>query len=288
MDFTVDIPDVAPPSVLREGKKLLLCLPWYKTASPLTTFCMMALADRTKMGISLGFGDAFIAHSRNKLATQFVNSSLEWMFTVDDDMILPFGDANWFRGNTGFKKFTDFYAGMHTIDRLQSHGKTLIGVTYFGRWREGLPIFAEGKASDLELRRNGPRNEIRPTQWIGTGGLLIHRSVFLAIEENFPHLSRAANNGTGQWFTSSEHDLKKAFDQIRDVLEDTLRSEPGRIAEALKIWYAGDAKARAVSNLGVGEDVIFCRRAAQSGHQPYVDLGCWAGHVGNCVYPILP
>jgi hypothetical protein len=262
-------------------------MPWYKTASPLTTFCMMALVDRTKMGVSLGFGDAFIAHSRNKLATQFVSSPLEWMMTVDDDMILPFGDANWFRGNTRFKKFPDQFAGLNAIDRLQSHGKTLVGVTYFGRWMEGLPIFAEGKASDIDLRRNGPRNEIRPTQWIGTGGLLIHKSVFLDIEKRFPHLSRAANNGTGQWFTSSEHDLRNSVTDIRKILEDNLLSEASRVARALEALNAAEAKSRAVSNLGVGEDVIFCRRAAQAGHQAFVDLGCWAGHVGNCVYPIL-
>jgi len=38
------------------------------------------------------------------------------------------------------------------------------------------------------------------------------------------------------------------------------------------------------SKLGTGEDVIFCHRARQAGHQPYVDLDCVAGHCGSHVY----
>src|SRR5262245_1461716 len=115
-----------PPEMLREGRSVLVALPWYKSASPLTTFSLLAMADRSRMAFSLGFGDAFIAHSRNKLATQFVNSKLEWMLMVDDDMVLPFGDAAWFNGTTQFK-LADKFASMHTLNRLLSHGKTLVG-----------------------------------------------------------------------------------------------------------------------------------------------------------------
>jgi hypothetical protein len=98
----------------REGRHLFVALPWYKSASPLTTFSLLAMADRSRMAFGLGFGDAFIAHSRNKLATQFVNSTLEWMLMVDDDMVLPFGDAAWFNGTTQFR-LDDKFAGLHTV-----------------------------------------------------------------------------------------------------------------------------------------------------------------------------
>lgn len=285
MDTEVQTPVVPIPETLfREGKTLLLALPFYKTASPLTMFSLLALMDRSKMGVSLGFGDAFIIHSRNKLATQLVNSSLEWMFFVDDDMILPFGDAKWFNANTDLR-FTEEFAGVNVINRLMSHKKTLIGVTYFGRWRKGPPVFAEGKALEASLRRDGPRNEIRPTKWIGTGGLLIHRSVLLDIEKRFPHLSRDENKGVGQWFSPSEHDLKNAVSEVKEVLEGSI-SDAAKVLRVLELLRAAEARARAHSGLGTGEDVSFCVRAAQAGHQPFIDLGCWAGHVGSCVYPI--
>jgi len=267
------------PDSLREGRKVLVALPWYKSASPLTTFALLAMSDRTKMAYALGFGDAFIAHSRNKLATQFVNSSLDWMIMVDDDMVMPFGDAAWFNGNTGFN-LPEKFAGQHTINRLLSHGKTLVGATYFGRWRAGHPVFAEGQAMEKLLRRDGPRDELRPTKWVGTGVCLFHRTVFLDIEREFPHLSREANNGVGQWFTSSEHDMHKAIARVLDEADMSIE-EAGRILKEAK------HRSSVHSSLGMGEDVQLCVRATQSGHQPYVDIGLWCGHVGGCVYPIL-
>lgn len=269
-----------PPESLREGRNVFVALPWYKSASPLTTFSLLAMADRTRMAFGLGFGDAFIAHSRNKLATQFVNSSLEWMLMVDDDMVLPFGDAAWFNGNSGLK-LADKFAGLHTLNRLLSHGKTLVGALYFGRWRAGHPVFAEGHQMEEILRTRGPRDEVAPTKWVGTGVCLFHRTVFLDIERVFPHLSREANGGTGQWFTSSEHDLQKAVAEV-------IKLGPGQdIEELLGTLETARRKSSIHSNMGMGEDVQLCVRAMQSGHQPHVDLGLWCGHIGNFCYPLL-
>lgn len=268
------------PAILREGKKVLVGLPWYKSASPLTTFCLLAMADRRTMGFSLGFGDAFIAHSRNKLATQFVNSSMEWLISCDDDMVLPMGDAAWFNGNSGMN-LPEKFAGMHTFDRLLSHGKTIVGATYFGRWKKGHPVFAEGQQMEDFLRRNGPVDECRPTRWIGTGCSIFHRTVFLDIERQFPQLSREANGGVGQWFTSSEHDLHKAVEEIE------ARGPDQDLQQVLRELSAARVKSGIHSSLGMGEDVQCCIRASQSGHQPHVDLGLWCGHVGSFVYPLL-
>lgn len=268
------------PEVLHENRKVLVALPWYKSASPLTTFSLLAMMDRSRMAVSLGFGDAFIAHSRNKLATQFVNTDFEWMLMVDDDMVIPFGNAEWFNSHTGFRLKPEF-AGLHTIDRLLSHGKTIVGGMYFGRWRAGHPVFAEGKQMEDHLRKHGPMNEVRPTRWVGTGCTLFHRSVFLDIEKAFPFLSRKANEGTGQWFTSSEHDLNSAVDDILDAPKQTAEQMVRKLREA-------KTKSGVHSSLGMGEDVQLCIRATQAGHQPHIDLGLWCGHVGGCVYPILP
>lgn len=269
-----------PSDLLSEGRQVLIALPWYRTASPLTTFSLLAMMDRSKYAITLNFGDAFIAHARNKIATQFVNSKMQWMWSADDDMIYPWGDPKWFNSHTKLNLPTKF-AGLHALDRLMSHGKTLIGLTYFGRAEGFPPVFSEGPQLCDELLRNGPRDEIRPVKWIGTGGMLTHRSVFLDIETKFPHLSREQNNGVGQYYTSSEHDLHVAVDEVLRLCE----AETGSFKEIADILTRAKHKAKIHSGLGMGEDVQMCVRATQAGHQPYVDLACWAGHVGGAVYP---
>jgi hypothetical protein len=269
-----------PADALRENKRVLIALPWYRAAHPLTTVALLNLFQKDCMATSISFGDAFIAHARNKLASKFLASKFDWMLMLDDDMVPPCGNAAWFNEQTKLK-FPEWAAGFNTIERLISHGKTLIGATYFGRSPGAPPVFAEGISRNEDLLRTGPRNEIIPTKWIGTGCLMFHRSVFTAIEEKFPHLSREQNNGTGQWFTSSEHDLHRAVEEAILLLESGANFRV--IQEVLE---AGKRKSQVHSSMGMGEDVQFCVRATQAGHQPYVDLGLWNGHYGPACYPL--
>lgn len=256
-----------------EGRQVMLCLPHYKTSNPRTSFSLMAMFDRRRMAQSLDFGDAFVAHSRNKLAAGFLRSKMEWALFVDDDNVPPFGNAALYNSFTGFN-LPDKFAGMHGIDRLMSHGKTLIGGLYRGRWPQSGPVFGEGPAFTRYLEE-APRDEIRETQWVGFGFVLIHRSVFEDIEKAFPDLARDEDGSCGNWFTSSEHDLVKAVQQA------LAESDPEIMRKILEL---GLAKSNRTSNLGVGEDVIFCRRAAQAGHPCFVDLGCIVAHLGEFPY----
>lgn len=287
-------PNTAPPipkieEAMWEGKKVAIALPWYKTTSPLTAFCIMGLIDRAKTAIMLNFGDAFIVHTRNSLADGFLQSGVEWMLTVDDDMVVPWGNASWFNAFTDFN-LPDKFAGMHTLNRLMSHNKTLIGALYFGRWKTGKPVYAEGSVEQKEMNfaHSGPHDMIRPTRWVGTGCMLIHRTVFLDIEKTFPHLSRNGEGKWGNWFTSSEHDLRKASELALMILSDTSTSEAARVAEAHKTIEWAKKLSDANSNLGMGEDVTFCIRAAAAGHQPHVDLGLICGHQGSKIYGNRP
>ena len=267
-----------------EGRQVCVVFPWYKTSSPKTVFSLMSLLDRTRMAVMLDYGDAFIAHSRNKLADQFLKTGLEWMLTVDDDMILPFGNSALFKSFTGFK-CADKFAGMNTVDRLLSHGKTLVGALYMGRWTHGRPVYAEAnQKAEEEWARKGPHDVVKPTQWVGTGCMLIHRTVFLDIEKKFPILARGSGGTGGQWFTSSEHDLKQSAVECLSILRDSTVPETVRVAEVLSKLEQGMHYSSRNSGLGVGEDVIFCRRAGQSGHQPHVDCGLRCGHIGEFVY----
>lgn len=259
------------------SKKVALLLPFYKSVHPLTTFCLMAIYDRERMRVFQNYGDAFIAHSRNTLARRFLESDCEFSVWFDDDMVFPIGNAQWYNRATGFG-FVDKFAGMNTIDRLLGHNKTFVGGLYFGRSRGGKPMYAEGCGSQTEaaLCRKGPQDVIKPTKWCASGVWLVHRKVFEDISKRWPHLS------SGQWFSSSEHNLVNASSLARKELED--ESKPVDRAALSKLLGDGLYLAGKNSPVGLGEDVQFCYRAAQVGHQPHIDLGLVCGHMGSCCY----
>jgi len=277
-----DVGSLVLDSKLQEGRRVAILLPWYKSTNPVTAFSVMSLLDRTKMSVMLNFGDAFIAHTRNTLAECFLKSPAEWAVTIDDDMVLPCGKAEWFNSFTRFN-LPEKFSGRNAVTRLLSHGKTLVGALYFGRWAHGKPVYAEGmsdKAEEAWARRE-PQDICKPTKWVGTGCMLIHRSVLLDIEREFPNLARNPQGSKGQWFTSSEHDLREATTEALAILGDAAVSEDVRIRSAQVLIQGAQKRA---PSLGVGEDVIFCRRALQAGHQPYVDCGLICGHMGNHIY----
>ena len=276
-----------PEGVLRESRRCLIALPWYREANPLTTVALLHLFQRDRMTTSISFGDAFIAHARNKLASKFLQTNFEWMLMLDSDMVPPCGNAAWFNDVTGLK-LPEWAAGLNAVERLISAGKTVIGATYFGRSPGRPPIFAEGIQHKDRLLKSGPVDQVNPTKWVGTGCFLVHRSALTAIEERFPLLSREKNNGTGQWFTSSEHDLHDSVARAIAALEKSNPTSMNMGAEqaAVRILKDGLLRASVHSSLGMGEDVQFCVRATQSGHPPHVDLGLWAAHIGDAVYPL--
>lgn len=265
-------------------QKVLIVCPWLKSVSPITSFCVTQLADKRRTSMALNFGDAFVAHSRNKCTDAFLKSTLEWAFWIDDDMVIPFGNATWYRSYTGWPNYPDPFAGFNAIDRLLSHRKTLVGGVYFGKHPTGLPVYNEGvRPSEADYVRKGPKDEVKPTRWVGTGCLLTHRSVFEDIEKKFPLLARGADGKGGQWFTSSEHNLMDGILRTRDMLSvGAMTGE--KCLKAYEMLEGLAVEARGKSTLGMGEDVQLCTRATEAGHQPYVDLGLVCGHIGTTVY----
>jgi hypothetical protein len=244
---------------------------------------MARITDSRKTAIALHYGDAFVAHSRNSSADLFLSTDLEWMLTIDDDMVVPFGHAGWYKANTGFD-FPEKFLGFNALDRLLSHGKTLVGALYFGRHPKGPPVYNEGAsdAQEAAFARSGPHDKVKATRWVGTGCMLIHRKVFEDIEKTFPELARNGKKG-GNWFTSSEVSLLDRVTKIRDSLMNGPMD--GRKAyAALEGLQSAISVARHENPLGSGEDVSFCLRAAAAGHVPHVDMGLICGHVGSCVY----
>ncbi|SRR5258706_7813348 len=278
------LPVEPPKAITLFDKKVMIALPWYKQAHPVTAFCVAQLLDKRKTSSVLNFGDAFIAHSRNSIADVFLRSDLDYLMSVDDDMVLPIGNAPWFKAYSGWNWMPDEFAGLNTLDRLMSHKKSVVGALYFGRHSNGPPVFSEGAQPEMaKIARQAPQDKLFKTNWVGTGAILIHRQVFLDIEKRFPRLARDSEGNKGQWFTSSEHGLMEELDRMREMLSKGPMDGP----KALKAYEMAEgmaAKARQSSGLGVGEDVIFCRRAREAGHECFVDFGLVAGHIGYATY----
>lgn len=266
-------------------KKVLVAMPWYKSTHPITSFCVSQILDRRRTAAALSCGDAFLVHARNKIVDYFLGTDLDFLLTIDDDMVVPFANSKFFREYTGWSEFPDPFASFHALDRLLASGKKLIGATYFGKHMKASPVFAEGPKLVDEIKK-GPRDEVRPTNWCGTGCLLIHRDVCLGIEKRFPDLSRGADGKGFQGFTSSEHHAMDVIRKTKEMLS-VGPMDGQKAVRAFQMLIDGEVKAKSQSGLGVGEDVIFCRRAAEAGFQPHVDLGLWCGHLGTACYPII-
>jgi len=288
-DKTAGVPLVgtAPRSVFETrhmNEKIMIVLPWMKMTNPVTAYSVMRLIDNRRHSACMNYGDAFVVHTRNTCADLFLQSKNDWMLTIDDDMVVPFGSAKWFNANTGFE-LPEPFASVNALDRMLSHQKTLVGALYFGRHKHGVPMYNEGAnyPTEAAYARKAPYNECKPTRWVGTGCMLIHRTVYEAIEKKFPNLARRSNAKGGQWFTSTEHNVMADLEKLQKMLS----TGPMTGDKCLSAYSAIEqilAAARNKSTLGMGEDVAFCIRAQESGHQPYIDLGTVCGHIGTCVY----
>lgn len=273
------------PAFVAYGKKILVGLPWQKITNPVTAFCVSRLVDSRRCACTLNFGDAFVAHTRNSIGDTFLASDLEWLLMIDDDMVIPVGSAEVFRAYTGFD-FPEKFMALHAIDRLMSHGKTLVGALYYGRQSLNAPaVFNEAAANKTisDQFRKVPRDEVRQTRWVGTGCVLIHRKVFEDIEKKFPRLARGGDKKGGHWFTSCEAGLLERLDTLRDSFRGKQldgQSAYTMLAELEK----SIAIAKQENTLGYGEDVSFCMRAAAAGHPAFVDLGLRCGHLGHYCY----
>jgi hypothetical protein len=237
-----DVESVGETKVPWQGRDLMVLMPSGRTTTPETMYSLLASFDRTTMQYNLQVGMTHI-QARNVLATRFLESGCQWSLWVDDDMAWPCGNPKWFKNITGRHDLSDRWAGMNAIHRLVSHQKTIIGGLYFGRVAPYTAQYAAAFADSAEsqMAKQGPFDKIKPTDWVATGFLLVHRSVYLDILDKNPSL-RSPNT----------------------------KSKPHAFFTPT-----------GASNSLQGEDVAFCERARYAGHQPYVDLGCLVAHRGD-------
>lgn len=280
------------------GKDVMLCLPQYKTTNPQTLFSLLGIWDRAKFGALVEYGDAFIIHARESLADKFLKSGLPFSLWMDDDMIVPMGDANWFRNQTGMHFLTDEFAGLHTGNRLRSHEKSIVGGLYFGRKPHGRAMYYDAMVDSLEgaqenrRAHTAPINGIKQTKWVGTGCLWVAREVFLDIQNTHPHLAPTFPKEPFHFFSNASDGAMLRFDEIEAQLGAAKQQAEGGSHE-VALQHLNDAvrlvaEARS-DNLRTahhmqGEDQTFGIRAGKAGHPSFVDLGLVCGHIGTCVY----
>jgi hypothetical protein len=292
---------VMPPELPKDaewaGKDVFLAMPSYKTTNPLTLYSILGLWDRAKFGGNIKFNDAYIIHARNLLAHDFLATGLEGCFWIDDDMVVPMGSAGWFNQYTGFN-LSGTYAGLHTVNRLRSHGKSLVGALYYGRNPSGRAMYyeallntPEGNAEDSRAHQ-APRDELKATRWFGSGCFYNSRQVLLDIKAQMPHLAPQHPSEPWGFFSNSEDGLLRRMPQAK-ALVDSAASEvkggsgekaAGLLADLQKLLSEAEEDTKRNNRLHQGEDQTFGIRAGQCGHQPYVDMAVVCGHIGSAIY----
>lgn len=229
------------------GTKVAILACSNRKPEPLTVASLFKLYDSRSM-VYEPFGFNSLYHVRNMAAAWFLKSGLEWSFWSDDDSVHPCGDAAWFKRATGQPEMPDSYAGVHAINRLLATGKKIVGCSYVSRTGNATPQFSGGQSLEMsEQVRAGPRNHVLKRDWIGFGGALVHRDVFLDIIKTQTEEIRVRND-------SIKARLGYEFSFFRPVEDD------------------------------IGDDISFCARARKAGHEVFVDLAVASGHVGSKVY----
>ena len=300
VELVFQVPEPSPLSgydAQWAGKEIFLALPCYKTSEPRTLFSILGLWDRSKYGASVRYGDAYVSHTRNNLARDFLSTGLPEILWIDDDMIVPTGNAGWFNYHTGFE-FEEAFAGMHTPTRLRSHGKTIVGGLYFGRGPRARAVYYEAMLSSSaglmedKMAHAAPADRLRQCWWTGTGCLWHKREVFLDIQKAFPNLAPESTHEPWHFFSNRDDLLAKAFPEIKanvDAAAQEMRKQNGaeaqrHILDALRQLEDASKDTVIHSALQQGEDQTFGKRAKVAGHQSHVDHGVVCGHVGTCVY----
>ena len=253
-----NIPSVEPVKqqeiTMWDGRKVALLLPVYKTFNPDTHFTLFANYSTygpDKIAIPRPLKGTCIWEARNRMIDSAYKTmpNVESYLMCDDDMILPFGFPDHFNAFFG-SNLPQAKAGQIAFSRIMSHDqeKGIVGSLYFGRHANGRSQcewgFYNTMTKDDELRR-GEHDGLVPMVWVGTGFIRIQRWVIEKMR---------AEIDAGRWPECKPSDESK--------------------------WYGYFTPLR----VGIGEDVSFCKRAAEIGIQTYLDASLVCLHNGECNY----
>ena len=184
-----------------EGRDIMVGFPCYKTTNPVTAFTLLAMAldfGREKIRFDMSIGDAMVYHSRNSIAAKFLETDAKWLLMMDDDIIPSIGRPGWMRTWVpSARNIQDLPLQRHVIHRLVGSGKTLIGGAYFGRQEGGALMCSE---LSLTEKARAYADEVVPVDWVATGCMLVHRTVFEDIQKKYPELKGKTPTGAFNFF----------------------------------------------------------------------------------------
>lgn len=149
--------------------------------------------------------DSMIARSRNILAAAFLKTDYEWSLWIDDDMIIPNGDANWFKKSVKRPDIHDQFAGVIAPFQLASWGedKLLVSAVYYSR--QGDDRITAGFNSGTSMINKVPSKSLMPARYAGLGCCMVHRKVYEDILQRHPDLWKT-NSNECQVFSTMEGD----------------------------------------------------------------------------------
>jgi hypothetical protein len=197
-----------------------------------------------------------VIEARNDLAQKFLATGAEWAIFVDSDGVFPCGSGGLLR-KIGLS-LPEPKASRNFIERLMSHpaDKLIVGALYKDR-RGGTRAqcelgFKSPQENERLLKMFDPAvkstDGLEPCGWVGFSAVRVHRSVFLKMIEAAKPGGPLADIAPP---AGRENDAYGFFDTTRQAR---------------------------------GEDVKFCRRAAQVGVSVFLDTGCILGHIGSKIY----
>ena len=237
--------------------QVALLLPAYESIEPVTFFTLFKAIKGYGIDkiVMIPKWRTLIVEARNDLAERALLTKAEWFIWGDVDSVVPCGNSAVAR-KYGLN-IPEHKSSRNAITRLMSHpaDKLIVGALYKDR-RGGRKAQCEGGfKSDAENARllgffdgKTQGDDLEKHGWVGFGMVRTHRSVFERMKE-------AAKPG--------------------GPLEE-IAPPKGRENEPYG-YFDTTRQAR-------GEDVKFCRRAAQIGVDVWVDPGCLLGHIGKVTF----
>lgn len=187
-------------------------------------------------------------NSRNILATRFLASGNEWSFWLDSDTIAPTGNPSWFKRRTG-SKHADRWFAQSAFERLTSRGKSLVGGVYIQR---------------------------------STGGKIVAQPGLSPIGDGDARLVDEIKEGPQDKVVQVGWIGFGCVAIHRRVFEDILAGQEGVRGEEGKPHRFFNP----IEGGPQGEDIAFCKRAAEAGHPTFLDMALHCGHVGK--YAFMP
>lgn len=215
-----DIPDV------------FIALPTYSQVMCEFAASLMALLGRVRCKIQFHGGDSLVTRARNNVTHDFLRTQIPWLLFIDTDLVFS----------------------PECILHLLSHGPSVPIVG--GCYPRKKPGPAEWILNGLPNTSPDPKTGLQEVYEIGTGMLLVHRSVFGAMKEAYPH-------------------LRYRCDGNKDIRWDFF---------PVGTWRGPEAKDGEEARY-LSEDWYFCQLARAIGYRIYADTKCWSKHIGMVAYP---